>query len=227
MPASGLVQSTGDYSMVAIRHRHCVDLWAVAPPPAADANGDANSAGPPGKSPKLGPNRPAEGDDEDEEEEGSEGGDDRCALSLRIETKGSEPEHVHCFAMCPRGRALACSSAAGTRVWAIARSTARGGRAAVTKLDLPASVARSFSHAMAFSADGRRVAAYCVDAGSGGRGAPAGGTLVLLSLLDGPDADADADAGHGKGKGSARKRPRHASSSSAGRYAGFGPPGRR
>jgi len=221
VPASGLVQATADYSVVAIRHRHAVDLWAVAPPPAQTQTQTGPPSTAPSKSPKLTMGVPRTSRHAEEEVEDGDGGGgggddkgaaDRCALSLRIETKGSDPEHVHCLALCPRGRAVACSSAAGTRVYATAHGAARGGRVAVTPLELPIAVARSFCQALAFSADGRRLAGYCVDSGSGSSSG-SGGTLVLLSVShDGADADIAADQGKGKGKGSERKRARQSES---------------
>lgn len=99
----------------------------------------------------------------------AEDDESRCKLSLRLEVKGTE--HLHCFALSADGSALCCSTTSETRIWSLKTD---GEGVSVDKLVLP-SVARGFCHAMAFSADGRRIAAYT-----------ARGDLVLLSLVEGP-----------------------------------------
>jgi WD40 repeat protein len=110
----------------------------------------------------------------------SEDDESRCKLSLRLEVKGDE--HLHCFALSADGSALCCSTTTETRIWSL-KTDSEG--ISVDKLVLPA-IARGFCHAMAFSADGRRIAAYT-----------AKGDLVLLSLVEGPvegESDEESEA---------------------------------
>ena len=110
----------------------------------------------------------------------------------------------------PTGKALACSTSVGTRVWSLndggmdtfdtlngkkSKGTKGGGNQplSVRKLDLPVSLAQEFSQALAFSVDGRRLAAYCpMSSTTGARVGSSGqstrailkGSLVLLSLVN-------------------------------------------
>ena len=110
----------------------------------------------------------------------------------------------------------------GTRVWSLSGPSGgstggmgtganngikgRGGKGSgsgslplnVRKLDLPVSLSQEFSQALAFSADGRRLAAYCpLQSATGTRASSQSarailrGSLVLLSLVDAPPSSND------------------------------------
>ena len=119
-------------------------------------------------------------DKESESEEGTVDDDSRCNLSLRLLIKG--PEHVHCLALSPNGTVVSCSTTTETRIWELKpqstgiltqntgsetpgsdiNSTGSGSESAgiaVRKLILP-EIAKGFCHSLAFSADGKRLAAY-------------------------------------------------------------------
>lgn len=156
--ATGLVQSSSDYTTVAVRHRNRLDIWNVLPSPLKLIEGEA----------LLGQKRKG-GDDfvtDIEGEEDSIDNESKCNLSLRLETKG--PEHIHCFSLSTDGTVVACSTAAETRIWSLKKSDSSGIN--VKKLVLPYA-AQGFCHALAFSCDGKRLAAYT-----------AKGALLLLSL---------------------------------------------
>ena len=176
--ATGLVQSSVDYTTVAVRHRNSLDIWNVFPSPIKVDEGQS-----------LAGQKRKGGDDlttDKESEEDSIDDDSRCNLALRLETKG--PEHIHCFALSADGTVVACSTVTETRVWSL-KTDSSG--IIVKKLVLP-QTARGFCHALAFSADGKRLAAYT-----------AKGSLLLLALEEvlavtkegysGPDDDEDED----------------------------------
>ena len=155
--ATGLVQSSVDYTTVAVRHRNRLDIWNVLPSPLNLEQGQSLSG-----------QKRKGGDDittDKESEEDSIDDDSRCKLALRLETKG--PEHIHCFALSNDGAVVACSTVTETRVWSLTSDSAG---VIVNKLVLP-QTARGFCHALAFSADGKRLAAYT-----------AKGSLLLLAL---------------------------------------------
>ena len=144
--AKGLIQSSADYETVAVRHQDRIEIWNMSPSPF-----------------KRLPAR----DDHIALQDQADEDQSRCSLSLRLEMKG--PEHIHCFAMSLDGTFLSCSTTSETRIWSL-EPDEEG--IDVQKLVLP-SVAQGFCHVLAFSADGRRLAAYT-----------AKGELLLLSLTD-------------------------------------------
>jgi WD40 repeat protein len=171
VPASGLVQTSADFSTVAVRHRDRIDIWGVNPSPLqAKAALKAEEAA------LLVPKDTKKGKKSKKDEAVipvadviNEDVDDesRCSLSLRLETKGSE--HIHCFALSPDGSIVACSTTAETRIWSL-NLKHENEELSVQKLLLPPA-ARGFVQALAFSADGRRVAGFT-----------ATGAILLLSL---------------------------------------------
>ena len=153
--AKGLIQSSADYETVAVRHQDRIEIWNLSPSPFK----------------RLPPR-----DDHIALQDQADEDQSRCTLSLRLEMKG--PEHIHCFAMSLDASYLSCSTTSETRIWSL-RPDDEG--IDVQKLLLPA-VAQGFCHVLAFSADGRRLAAYT-----------AKGELLLLSLADVPVDNGDTD----------------------------------
>jgi WD40 repeat protein len=122
-----------------------------------------------------------EGDDEEEIVAPVTDTDDdsRCQLALRLELKGAD--HIHCVAVSADASALACSSArGGTRVWALSPVGSKGDLS-VQKLSVPVQAA-GFCHSLAFSDDGRRLAAYS-----------AKGLLLLMSIAEGTVEEEESD----------------------------------
>lgn len=153
--AKGLMQSTTEYDTIAVKHQNRVDLWDISPSPFSTGS-DRKS---------------------DEELAICEEENSRCKLTLRLEIKGAE--HLHCFALAADGSALACSTTTETRIWSLKKKT---DKIFIEKLILPA-VAKVFCHAIAFSADGRRMAAYTFK-----------GDLLLLTIAEVPvKVDSDED----------------------------------
>ena len=151
--AKGLMQSTTEYDTIAVKHQNRIDLWGISPSPFGSIQ----------KS--------------DEELAICEEENSRCKLTLRLEIKGAE--HLHCFALAADGSALACSTTTETRIWSLKK---KSDKIFIEKLILPA-VAKVFCHALAFSADGRRMAAYTFK-----------GDLLLLTITEVPvknDSDED------------------------------------
>lgn len=144
--AKGLIQSSADYETVAVRHQDRIEIWNLSPSPFK----------------RLPPR-----DDHIALQDQADEDQSRCSLSLLLEMKG--PEHIHCFAMSLDASFLSCSTTSETRIWSL-RPDDDG--IDVQKLLLP-DVARGFCHVLAFSSDGRRLAAYT-----------AKGELLLLSLTD-------------------------------------------
>ena len=186
--ASGLVQSSADYTAVAVRHRNRIDIWSVQPSPLKGshvAKPAVKAIAPTplaqGKKRKGAPEHGKDAkeivtDKESVESEELIDDDSRCNLSLRLETKGAE--HIHCFALSADGSTVACSSTSETRVWSL-KHTPTG--VEVKKLVLP-SAARGFCQALAFSTDGGRLAAYT-----------AKGSLLLLTLAEVDVKDSEED----------------------------------
>ena len=163
VPASGLLSASSDGKLHAVRHRNKLDLWSVNIPKVV---------------------RKVEGEGDEEEEvvapaTDNDSDDSRCQLALRLELKGED--HIHCVAVSADASALACSSArGGTRVWALSPVGPKGDLS-VQKLAVPLQGA-GFCHSLAFSDDGRRLAAYS-----------AKGLLLLMSIAEGKEEDEEED----------------------------------
>ena len=147
IPAKGLVSKSADFSVVAVKHRHHVDLWSVVLDQ-TDKHIKLSSS----KKRKM----HAEQVDAQQVE--------TCALALRVELQGAE--HIHAFAISPCGRFLALSGHFGFRMWCIIRSSSKHAKQPLTcaKIDTTA-FQDTFAQAMCFSTDGARLA-LCTDKGS-------------------------------------------------------------
>lgn len=177
VPPKGLACASGDFSLIAMKHRNSVDVWQVSLAPISDlphpvSEEDAEIS----TSKRRKSKKTTETDEVSNVVKAADVGttptdaemDKRCVLALRLNFR--DDYHIHCCALSPDGRLIALSSQSGLRIWTLVAAPGTGGLTAL-KIQLPRMLSNTLCHALEFSFDSRRLAVHT-----------AKGKIVLLDV---------------------------------------------